>query len=492
MEGTKYLVYLLLLLWKSHAFQDIDELSSREVKRILYRIQENCPDITATYDLSYNNITHTKMGNTLSVIVFGENPKAHIPGVPEFKYVAGMHGDESAGRELLLRLANYLCEEYSTDNPLVRKIIHTTRIHLLPSMNPDGYDLRSHYNAGDQSPGRFNANGIDLNRNFPDVDKQYFRMKNGSSRDLDHFPVDNTKELEIETKMIIEWLRAINFVLSANFHGGAVVANYPFDSSPDNQAVLSKTPDHPIFLELAHAYADYHPRMRQSAYRCKNDTDQFRHGVVNGAQWYPVSGGMQDYNYLATNAFEITLEVSCEKFPDEISLLKLWSENIDSLLNFLIQVHRGVKGQIFGYDNNEVIPLENAKVVVFNYTQPDNPFMIEHNIWSGKDGDYYRLLNRGIFRIRYEAPGYDAATTCVRIDTTPKVDEQLSPAQVLNVLLVKSGQSITSDAVFIKLPKIDTVSGITTRCDVWEGAEQQFGSSAFEEPSSFDYAASEE
>jgi len=82
-----------------------------------------------------------------------------------------MHGNEVVGREMLLLFAKYLCENYKQDSRLT-KLVDSTRIHLLPSMNPDGYEISKRF-EGDSSLqhfliGRPNARGVDLNRNFPD------------------------------------------------------------------------------------------------------------------------------------------------------------------------------------------------------------------------------------------------------------------------------------------------------------------------------------
>ena len=53
---------------------------------------------------------------------------------------------------------------------------------------------------------------------------------------------------------------------------------------------------------------------------------------------------MQDFNYVRSNSFEITLELSCCKYPSESDLQVEWENNRKSMLNFLVSVHRGVKG----------------------------------------------------------------------------------------------------------------------------------------------------
>lgn len=67
------------------------------------------------------------------------NVKSRSLLTPMFKYVANMHGDESVGRQLVINLAQYLIHNYGKDDR-VTKLVNTTDIFLMPSMNPDGYE----------------------------------------------------------------------------------------------------------------------------------------------------------------------------------------------------------------------------------------------------------------------------------------------------------------------------------------------------------------
>lgn len=60
-------------------------------------------------------------------------------GEPEFRFTAGLHGNEAVGREMILLLMQYLCKEYKDRNPRAQRLVEGIRIHLVPSLNPDGH-----------------------------------------------------------------------------------------------------------------------------------------------------------------------------------------------------------------------------------------------------------------------------------------------------------------------------------------------------------------
>ena len=74
----------------------------------------------------------------------------------------------------------------------------------------------------------------------------------------------------------------------------------------------------------------------------------FQDGITNGADWYEVAGGMQDFNYDFTNAMELTIEVSCCKYPKRDRLLPEWQNNVRSLISYVEQAQTGIRGFVKG------------------------------------------------------------------------------------------------------------------------------------------------
>ena len=93
-------------------------------------------NLTALY-----SIGQSVQGREMWVMVVSSSPYEHMIGKPNVKYVANMHGNEAVGRELMLHLILYLVQNYETDY-YVRWLLDNTRIHIMPSMNPDGFEVK--------------------------------------------------------------------------------------------------------------------------------------------------------------------------------------------------------------------------------------------------------------------------------------------------------------------------------------------------------------
>lgn len=104
-------------------------------------------------------------------------------------------------------------------------------------------------------------------------------------------------------------------------------------------------------------------------------------------------GGMQDFNYLHSNCFEVTFELSCCKFPPPSQLPEFWNLNKESLLSFVESSHWGVKG--FVQDENGE-PVLDADVVIDG---------VNHNVTTSNKGEYWRLLLPGEYKMYAAAYG---------------------------------------------------------------------------------------
>lgn len=288
-------IYIFIILYFLIDCKEINELESQkkyefqnwtqyhhydDMKHFLLKLKDDFQSLANVY-----TIGQSVNKRDLYVIRITSNITDTYLSKPMFKYVANMHGNEAVGRELLLQLSHYLLHNYDKDDR-VKKLVDTTDIHIMPSANPDGFELAKESDcSGSKVPsGRENAHGVDLNRNFPDQ----FVPLNGSSL---------TDGREPETVSLMSWIVNNPFVLSANLHGGAIVASFPYDDSKFHKVsgYKSASPDDNLFQHLAKTYANAHPLMKKGN-ACSDD--DFPGGITNGAAWYDVTGMLYNCSIL--------------------------------------------------------------------------------------------------------------------------------------------------------------------------------------------------
>ena len=208
-----------------------------DLKEILLTIERNNPSLAKVH-----TIGKSTQERELLYIKISDHVGQDEPGKPKVKLIGNMQGNEAVGRQTLICLAEFLTDNYNKDDRIT-KLIENTKIYIMPSANPDGFEAAS---EGDCQgiEGRGNAEDIDLNRDFPDQFIEGFvDLQNETIR----------ASYAEETLALMDWILSENFVLSANLHGGSVVASYPYDDSAKHvlQGFHSSSPDEKEFKHLA-------------------------------------------------------------------------------------------------------------------------------------------------------------------------------------------------------------------------------------------------
>jgi hypothetical protein len=177
------------------------------------------------------------------------------------------------------------------------------------------------------------------------------------------------------------------FLLSTNYHGGAYVVNYPWDSTNDQDSQYSD--DNDIFVQISKLYARSHPSILKGG---------FKDGITNGRDWYPIYGGMQDFNYVHGGCMELTLEISCDKWPQYIreDYRQYFDENRESMLTFAELGLYGLRGHVVDNQNK---PIPTARIEIVGRTH----LKVHADEYTGK---YFRLVPAGVHKVKATALGY--------------------------------------------------------------------------------------
>jgi hypothetical protein len=294
------------------------------------------------------------------------------PGISEKEPVvllsSTMHGNEVTGYVMMLRLIENLLTGYDTV-AAIKRLVDSVDIWINPLANPDGA-----YRLSDLSVDgavRLNANGIDLNRDFP----------------IPEDPDWENRARQPETQAMMDLMADLRPALAANFHGGAELVNYPWDIWDRLHA------DNAWYWYISRSYADTVHDHSDSGYM-----DDMDGGITNGHTWYTVYGGCQDYTNYYVHGRAVTIELSADKMPPDSTLEDYWKYNRNSLLYFINRSLSGITGDIT--DSITGRPVE-ASVSIENH-DTDNSEILS----SPVNGRYYRLTYSGHFVLLIKAKGY--------------------------------------------------------------------------------------
>ncbi|GAB4823357.1 hypothetical protein N2152v2_010403 [Parachlorella kessleri] len=336
----------------------------------------------------------TRCSAIAKLSVIGKSVKGVPLWVLEISDRPGQHEPEPNVKQLLPALAEWLCQNYKTD-PVAKRVVQDMHLFLLPSMNPDGYEAHD----------RLNAHQRDLNRNFPDPIINPSLQPSGRE--------------EPEVQAVMNWTLHTpgGFVAGGSLHEGELVVNYPWDGTASGQiATYNASSDDETFRYLSLVYAQHNPGLLKS--------QDFENGITNGAAWYGIYGGMQDWDYVAAGDFDVTLELSKNKTPS--NLYQLWEDNRQSLLDYVLTAALGgvrgrvyqsrpdAAGAVYGRKGNSTAPggRTTTLLLIADVTVEGIDKVVKS---KSPYGDFYRPLAPGDYTVMFSAPGYVTETTNVTV-----------------------------------------------------------------------------
>jgi hypothetical protein len=336
--------YAEMMGWKSNPELLDDFHTYSELTAELEDIESTYPSITKLH-----NLGSSVQGRTIWGLKITDNSDVE-ENEAEVRICGCHHGNEIMSVELPLMLAWYLVENYAID-PYIQDLVDNREIWIIPMVNPDGREMTT----------RYNANGVDLNRD-------YGYLWGGEGQSPEPFS-------QPETQVIRAHALDNNFVLSLSFHTSGDIVNYVWNYKGE------PVEDNDVVVVLSEQYGSH------------ND-----YWVVEGYDWYQTRGDTNDFSYGCRGDIDWTIEVQDNDIP------QAWNYNKDAMLEIIEAADMGLTGIIT--DNDTGLPVAAT-------------IWVEEAFWpcftDPKIGDFHKPLLPGSYNVIIRANGYQEQNHQVEI-----------------------------------------------------------------------------
>ncbi len=342
-------------------------------------------------------------GRPIRAVVVSDNPITEEIE-PELRIHGGIHGCEPASSTTTLHYLEVLTDEYLT-SPMCEYIVNNTETWIIPVLNPDGYVANS----------RYNANGVDLNRNL-----SYMWVHLATHGP---YPFSEPETAALRDITMQSWPAQENFInpftAGLSLHTGANCFNSPWNYT------LNPLPED---VDLMFIQGDNYANG-------PGIVAFFGSGgflvYVPGSSWYPIRGDVNDWSYGECGTIDHTIEVyEDHQYPDWPGLA---NAHYMAILTFFTNSTYGIWGTV---TNNLGTPLDAQIVIGTTDLHDSTPLRFCRT--DVTLGDYHKTLLPGIYDVQVTVEGYLPETVT---DVSVDPEERVEVSFVLDMLGIEEGET---------------------------------------------------
>ncbi len=341
---------------------------------------------------------------------------------PKFQWTAGVHGNETSPIMNAPWMCDWLVNNYDTDER-AKLILDSVIIKMVALHNPDGC-----FKNGSFGGERTNANGYDMNRNYP-----YPKNFPGLGT--------NSAPIQKETQIMMDMYNKNVFTVGWGWHSGFEAFSVPWT------CIVGKHTDFEWYNYTCRNFIDKAQELGGSGY-----WSAYQNGMAWTDGGYNVLKGTGKdwvcfYSYCRGNCPEIS---NPQLLTSASDYQKYWDWTYEATLGYILEILHGIRGRVHVAKKGV-----RAKVFVNDHDEDINGVDYRSYIFSDSTGNgcYTRMIYKGTYSVTYSVEAGDSPDGKA-YDTT------------ITGIVVENGKKTHVDVFFADGTGITTNSNSLTLADV--------------------------